>query len=308
MIVAAGLTPAWQQILRFDCFRTGEVNRALDVQWCASGKVLNVGIALAHLGARAETISLVGGSTGEQIEREFRSLGIPASWIKTHWSTRVCTTILDGKSLRATELVENAGPVTAAELDEFRRVYFERVTNANFAILTGSLPAGAPPGFFRELLIETRCPAILDVRGAELLAALAGPVFMIKPNREELAQTMARDLSSDRLLHAALRELNERGAEWVLVTDGARPAWASSHGQIFRITSATVPVVNPIGSGDCLAAALAWAVEEGARPSDAIRLGFAAAVENVGQLLPARLDPMAVRVRAETIIVEVISP
>ena len=39
MIVAAGLTPAWQQILRFDALRLGEVNRAVEAHWCASGKV-----------------------------------------------------------------------------------------------------------------------------------------------------------------------------------------------------------------------------------------------------------------------------
>jgi len=41
VILVAGLTPAWQQILRFDDFRPGEVNRASEVQWCCSGKVLN---------------------------------------------------------------------------------------------------------------------------------------------------------------------------------------------------------------------------------------------------------------------------
>lgn len=32
MIVAAGLTPAWQQIMRFEQFLPGEVNRAAEVQ------------------------------------------------------------------------------------------------------------------------------------------------------------------------------------------------------------------------------------------------------------------------------------
>ena len=45
MILSAGLTPAWQQILVFDGFRYGEVNRAAEAVWCASGKVFNAGIA-----------------------------------------------------------------------------------------------------------------------------------------------------------------------------------------------------------------------------------------------------------------------
>src|SRR5262249_7617530 len=61
LILAAGLTPAWQQILQFDALAVGEVNRATDVQWCASGKVLNVGIALGHLGAESLTLAPLGG-------------------------------------------------------------------------------------------------------------------------------------------------------------------------------------------------------------------------------------------------------
>ena len=49
MIVVAGLTPAWQSILRFTKLEMGEVNRAAEVLRCGSGKVLNVGLALAAL-------------------------------------------------------------------------------------------------------------------------------------------------------------------------------------------------------------------------------------------------------------------
>lgn len=294
LIVAAGLSPAWQQIMRFDGFQAGEVNRAIDVQWCASGKVLNVGIALAHLGADAETISLVGGATGEQIQREFRSLGIQAAWVPTRAPTRVCTTILDLKTGGATELVENAAAVDAAELDAFRSLYVAHVAHAQMTILTGSLPAGAPHVFFRELLDDAACPAIVDVRGPELLAALERGVFLIKPNREELARTVGRELASDAQLHSAMLELNARGAEWVVISDGPRPAWASSRDQIFCLSPPWVEPVNPIGSGDCLAAGIAFALVASSDTLAAIRLGMGAAAHNVGQVLPARLDRDAV--------------
>jgi tagatose 6-phosphate kinase len=304
LIVAAGLTPAWQQIMRFDGFRPGEVNRAIDVHRCASGKVLNVAVALAHLGAPCEVVSLLGGWTGEQIDREFTSLGIRRRWVATHWATRVCTTILDNETARTTELVENAGPATAAELDEFRRVYAERAAQAQFVILSGSLPAGAPSSYFRDLLALAPSPAILDIRGAELIAALERPVFLVKPNREELAATLAEDLSGDDRLRAAMARLNERGCEWVLVTDGPRAAWVSSREGFFRFTPPKLASVNPIGAGDCLAAGLAWGLSNGAAPLAAIQIGMAAAAENVEQLLPARLDPETVLARAPSITFE----
>ena len=77
MILAAGLTPAWQQILAFRRFIPGEVNRAHTAAWCASGKVLNVGCALHHLGAASKSLCLVGGTSGEQVRADFEKLGVP---------------------------------------------------------------------------------------------------------------------------------------------------------------------------------------------------------------------------------------
>jgi fructose-1-phosphate kinase PfkB-like protein len=48
--------------------------------------------------------------------------------------------------------------------------------------------------------------------------------------------------------------------------------------------------VNAIGSGDCLAAGIAWGLQRGLDVPGAVRLGVAAAAENARQLLPARLD------------------
>jgi tagatose 6-phosphate kinase len=304
VIVVAGLTPAWQQILRFDRFRPGEVNRALDVRWCASGKVLNVAVALAHLGGEFETVALAGGPPLEQMDRELASLGIHPRWITAHWSTRVCTTILDLESARATELVENAGPVTPAELEAFCGTYRQAVSAATIAILTGSLPRGASPAFFRELLKVTSCPAILDVRGEELFQALECRPFLVKPNREELAGSLGRSLETDAQLKQALGELNRRGATWAVVTHGRDAVWISGDNQCYRIQPPQVKVVNPIGSGDCLAAGIGWALDRGMEPLKAIRIGVAAAVENVGQLLPARLDSGEVSTRAESLVIE----
>ena len=42
MILTAGLTPAWQQVLVLDELLPGEVNRAREVHWCASGKAITL--------------------------------------------------------------------------------------------------------------------------------------------------------------------------------------------------------------------------------------------------------------------------
>jgi tagatose 6-phosphate kinase len=294
VIVAAGLTPAWQQIMRYECLRLGEVNRAAEVHWCASGKNLNVGSALAGLGAASLTLSPLGGRVGQDIAADFLRRGLSARWTSSQKPTRICTTLLDEATGRTTELVENAGALTADELAEFSAAYHASAASAEVVVLTGSLPQGTPVSFYRDLVKETPCPVVLDARGPEMLAALECGPQVVKPNRDELGATLGRTLQEADLV-AAMRELCRRGALAVVVTQGKQAVWVVAGAQSWRLEPpAVTPLVNPIGSGDCLAAGLAVGLSRGLPLLDAVRYGMAAAADNVTQLLPARVEPRRV--------------
>jgi 1-phosphofructokinase family hexose kinase len=290
VILAAGLTPAWQQVLVFDEFKVGHVNRARQAHWCASGKVLNVARALHHLGSPANALTLVGGNTGAAIQHDFTHLGIAARWIEAATPTRVCTTILDSIHHAATELVPEVATASTNELDAFQAAYAEEVANAAVVVLIGSLPVATPARYYRDLLRHTPGKAILDARGPELVEALAEKPFLVKPNREEVERTLGRELHDDHALFDAMRQLNGWGAEWVVITDGKNPIHASSGGQIYQLRPPPREVVNPIGCGDCMTAGIAWATAHGREPLEAIRFGVAVAADKLGRLLPGLID------------------
>ena len=297
MILAAGLTPAWQQIMSFRRLELGEVNRAAEVHWCASGKAINVGLALGALGVASHTLSPAGGWSGEALRAEFAQRGVLATWAPTAAATRVCTTVLNETDGVSTELVENAVGLTAEELADLVTKYHELVNQATMVVLTGSLPTGTPPTYYRDLLERTPCPVVMDARGPELLAALPFKPRAVKPNREELALTVGRSLPDRASILAAMRELIERGAQSVIVTQGHEPLLVMEGRETWELTPPPVtPIVNPIGCGDCLAAGVAWGLARGDTLVDAVRLGMAAAADNVTQLLPARLSPPRVQV------------
>ena len=317
MILAAGLSPAWQQLMLLDSLELGEVNRAREVHWCASGKVLNVGRALHCLagpqldaegncklkienckfqngnetgGADVHILAVVGGLTGEAIQREFADLEISARWIETKSPTRTCTTLLVPATGTTTELVENARPIADDELALFRKAYDEEARSAEIVVLTGSFPAGTPPTLYRDLLAATPGRVVLDAQGEPLLAALEGRPFVVKPNRQELAHTLGRPLATDDQLHAAMREICQRGATWIVVSQGKGRVWIASEREMLSATPPDVAVVNPIGCGDCLAAGIATALARGEEVLEAVLTGMAAAADNAGRLLAARLD------------------
>ncbi len=263
-----------------------------------------MGIALAHLRAESLTIAPLGGIAGRAIADEFDRLRVPARWIEVAAPTRVCTTLLEDDGPRTTELVENAGAIAAEELVHFESAYFEAATSAHAVVLTGSIPPGAGADLFRRLLDATRASAILDIRGPELSAALPCRPLLVKPNREELGHTVGTSLTGDDDLHRAMHELNDGGAQWVVVSQGRHAVWATSAGRLYRLQPPSVRVVNAIGSGDCLAAGIAWQIVQGSEPLAAIRVGMAAASLNATMLLPGRLDPVEVSALAETIAVQ----
>jgi tagatose 6-phosphate kinase len=305
MIIAAGLSPAWQSVMRFSSLTPGEVNRATATWSCASGKVLNVAVALRHLGADCRAVTVLGGPPAVSTEGEFAALGIDLVVVPTHATTRTCTTLLDDATGRTTELVENAAAITDAEQRAFVTAYADAVASAKVAVLSGSLPAGTPHTLYRELMAVTPCPVVLDARGPELLAALGEKPLLVKPNREELARTVGATITCDEELFAAMEQLRSLGALWVVVTDGPRPiSVVGPEGRCRLFPPPLDSVENPIGSGDCLAAGFAVAIGNGQAPVDALRYGIACATENCRSLFAGRLDRERVSAWASQIVIE----
>lgn len=308
MIVVAGLTPAYQQIQVHGTLRPGEVNRARDVRWCASGKVLNVAVALSRLGGPLLTIAPLGGLAGRMIEREFEEHDVAARWVFAKVPTRVCTTVIEADLGRTTELVENAHPLTEQELHLFSEAFVPSVYGASLIVFSGSLTAGAPASYFADLIERGAVKGdqlILDIRGPELQATLPKRPLLVKPNREELELTVGRKLAQESELLGAMRELNAQGAQWAVVSDGPRATYLTSSQETYRFTPCKVDKVeNPIGCGDVLTAGVAWGLRARKPIVEAIQLGMGAAADNLVELLPARIDAKRTLERAKQITVE----
>lgn len=288
MIAALGLSPAWQQIVELAGLELGEVNRATAVHWCASGKVLNVAIALQSLGATYRALSPLGGLAGDAMRGQLEQMEILGDWVETSAPSRVCTTLLAPG--QTTEIVENAARLDSQEVQRLSQHCRELASRAEFTICTGSSPGGVSPTFWHDCLEGIETQLLLDLRGRELLSLLPLKPLFVKPNRQELSATVGEALETEAACWNAIQTLHDQGARWVLVTYGAELALLSGPGGKYRLQPAKVKTVNPIGCGDSLTAGTAFRLQLGDDLPTAIRFGMAAAAENAEQLLPARLD------------------
>ena len=308
MILAAGLSPAWQHTLLFSQLQTGTVNRATQSCWAASGKVLNVALAVHHLGADGLALAPMGGDVGKMMQREFESTGTEGDWIPTALSSRICTTILDLGSRQTTELVEGAPRLSWSELQRFSSRLLSYSEHASYIVVSGSIPEGTSADYFSKVLTPLAERCILDVRGPELLAALPMRPLVVKPNRNELAFTLNCEITNLTSLLEAMGRLREKGAQWVIVSNGAENLLIDGPEGIFMGHSVPVASVNPIGCGDCLAAGIAVGLKEGKPMLEAISLGIAAAAESATQLLAGRFQRSAVDELQKRVVIRPLIP
>lgn len=229
-----------------------------------SGKVLNVAVAARSLVRETSVaaITVLGGTTGNLIEQEFRSLGVQLSKVETQAATRIYDV---ARSTNGCDYgTGRERPCDARSEWEEYLAEFQRIgPSAEICVFTGSLPQEAPADFLPRLNDAASCRWMLDIRGEDLMSLLPRKPWLVKPNREELAATFQHNLTREENLQQAMRELLDLGGESVLITRGNAAAMLAFGDETWRFTPPKVATVNPIGCGDSLAAGIAVATQEG---------------------------------------------
>jgi tagatose 6-phosphate kinase len=296
MILCIGTTPAAQRVMVFRKLQLDAVNRAATTLDGAAGKAVNVAKVLHALGAPVLLTGFIGGDRGHHLVRDLTTRGIQTDFIEVEPCTRQCVTVIDESAGTITELVEESSPVSAADYDRLTGLIRQRLSGCQAVIMSGTLTPGAPEDFYlrcTQMAHEAGALTILDARGAPLLQALKASPGLIKPNRSELAATLGRSLPDETAVIAGMRELVLSGAQRIVVTAGEGATLALDSNAAWRIIPPRIKPLNPIGSGDAFAAALAWRLTQGDNLGEACRRATAAGAANALTLMPGEVDASA---------------
>ncbi len=296
-ILTAGLTPSWQHVLEFESLRLNEVNRSLNSIWFAAGKSVNAAIAIQTLGGNSLPIFPGSGPNTQKMREDLALLGMDCRIFPVKCDIRVCTTLVDYSAGTVTELVEAGKPLSPDELDAWIKFYSSHLDDAQAVVVSGSLPPKVPAEIYEEMVarIPPEIPTILDFRGKGLEKCLKYRPLIIKPNLEELEQTVGRSLPNETELLKACRDLNFRGAQWVVVSNGPNSLYAVNGSDVVCLTPPKVlpdpgEVLCPIGCGDALTGALALSISRGNSIKTALKFALEAAAQNLRQLTSCRFN------------------
>jgi 1-phosphofructokinase family hexose kinase len=298
-VLVAAPNLALDRVVRLPELRPGEVQRFREADVRAGGKGVNVCRAARLLGAPAPLVALTPGRTGQAVAELLAAEQIDLMAVPCSGEIRAATIVLEDSG-RVTVLNEPGPRVTPEEWTAYEWAV-EESAGQTYLVLSGSLPPGAPTDAYARLARGRR--ALVDASGQVLAAALEARPEWVTPNVTEAEEALfgrawqSTSASADAAgrAEAAAAELIRRGARNAAVTAGQ--AGVAVHGAKgpFFIRAPWIRQRNPIGAGDCFAAALIVAVEAGRTPAEAVRNAVAVAAASVETDIPGLFDPERAR-------------
>lgn len=262
----------------------------------AGGVGRNIAENLARLGTRTHLIAAIGrDALGDTLMRETGDAGVHLDYLsRTETATGTYTAVLDhdGEMLIAVSDMAATDELGVADVDRARDV----IAHADLLVLDSNL-ASETLQHARNLglAVRTVLEPVSVAKGARA-AALPGmfdpehPLFMVTPNRDELAAMTSLPTATDRQVRAAADALHERGVEYVWVRLGAVGSMVSGPSGASTVDAVIGEVVDVTGAGDSLLAGFCHALLGGADVLDAARFGHATAALTVASPQTVRTD------------------
>lgn len=285
MVLTVTLNPCVDKTVFLDRMRAGRFNLGAACSVVAGGKGLNAARMAAKLGEPATALTFLGGHSGglaaDLVGQRDHGVTLAAVWIAA--DTRTITTVYERARGRATAFVEPNAQVSAEEAAALLARYRELLPAASVVVLSGSSPQASLDGLYGQMVGLARqagTPVILDTYGAALAQGLAAQPDLVKPNVHESELYLGRSLPGRRDWWAAATALRQAGAGAVCLSLGRQGALLDSPAGRWSLRPPRVQTVNPVGSGDCLAAGLAVGMSRGRPLVEGAVLGVAAGAAN----------------------------
>ena len=282
MITVIGFNTAIDRLIRLDTLRPGEVSRALDEQAYPGGKGLHVAQTIAALGERVQLVGLVDPAHRNMIGRLMCERGVLFHGIEVTDNLRTCIALQDANG-QITEILGQGPLLDGAQQEALLRAFRRGVDDSELIVLSGSLPRGFPSTTYAELAAHVRDAGkrcLIDAGGELLQHAARTRPFLVKPNRDEIAELLGRSIGDLAAAVDAVRELRAGGIAMPVVTMGALGAVAADASGVWHASIELEQVRNTVGSGDCLLAGMTVGMARNMNLEGILRLGVACGSAN----------------------------
>jgi ribokinase len=247
----------------------------------SGGKGANQAVAAARAGGRVTFVARVGDDVfGERALANFTADGIDTRFVfRTPGSASGIALInVDERGENSISVASGANALLSVQdLDRANEAFVA----ADILLLQLESPMETVEAALRKARARG-VPVVLNPAPARPLDdAILGLVSVLTPNEHEAEILTGIAVTDERAAREAASRLGARGPASVVITLGARGAYASSAGFEGPVAAFRVDPVDTTAAGDVFNGALAVALAEGLSMADALRFAQAAAAISV---------------------------
>ncbi len=281
-LITVGLNPAIDCVVECGGFLPGRVNVGRELARIAAGKAANVTRALALLGQDVLALGWLGECDWPFFKEQLHKLGpgaVACNFSILPQATRQNITVLDGTA--ETHIRLKGFAVSTEDIAALEKHLLDVVQEGDGVIFSGSLPQGLEPRRFGRLLDLTLgrgAKVAVDTAGPALAVALDKPLWIAKPNAEELAEVWGGGaINSVQEIKAAARAHGGRVENLVVSRGKLGAVLVRADGCLSGHVPDAGPVYRTVACGDHLLAGISHGLWNGREPADALAEGLALA-------------------------------
>jgi len=267
MILTITTNAALDRVIFIPEFQPAHTMRAQRVIESVGGKGLDTSVALHHLGVPNLALSLIAGPNGRRLEQLLDRYGIPHELIWVEGDTRIAYVIVESEHHRHSHIIASGYTVSPPEQEAFVTRFKERVAEAGWVVVAGSLAPGLPDDFYAcltDIAHQSGARVLIDCPGKPAIQALSSRPEVLKMNRTELASTFKIAATTlDELAKFGRKLIAQHGLPALVITCGEDGLLAVTDQSTYLAFSPLQQEVNAAGAGDAVSAALAWRFLEG---------------------------------------------
>jgi 1-phosphofructokinase family hexose kinase len=278
LIVTLTINPAIDRIISIDRLAFEDRAYINSSRESAGGRGINVSSVIHSFGGETLAVLISGGDSGKRLQGLLGKCGYRIAVVPVQNEIRTNLTITDKHGLTV-NLNETGPQLGKAEVARVERVVRDTLDHASWLAICGSIPPGVPPAFYGKLISMARqkkVKTLLHADGDALREGIAARPTVVSPNQQEAGRLLGQTLLTRTHYLEAAERIRQLGAESVVLTLGSRGAVGASGDGLIEVLPPRVDAVCPIGAGDALMAAYAWARERRTSVADALRWGVAA--------------------------------
>ncbi|MDR1929083.1 MAG: 1-phosphofructokinase [Treponema sp.] len=280
-IVTITPNPAIDLTVKLEKLIPGEVHRAEFSTAHAGGKGINVSSRLAAYGMTSAASGFLGHDNAGFFERHFQENNIADAFLRIPGESRTNIKIVD--ALGTTDINLKGMTVKADDVENLlAKTESLFAEGGGLAVLSGSLPPGCPPDFYRRLtkkLKASGAAVLLDADGAALKNALSGETLpdCIKPNVKEFSEWAGESLATLAGILKTARKLLERGLRLIVVSMGGEGAVFVNQHEAIHVEGTVVRLASTVGAGDAMMAGIAAAWDQDLESAARLATAFSTA-------------------------------